>query len=384
MYKTHIATGLKNIRNNLNLTFTKVEEVSGITRKTISEFENKHDNISLENIVKLMNCYGIEIDFEETMKIIGSKLLELRKDRDLSLSQVGDLCGSSHSKVSELESGLGNVTIDYLIRISKGLGISPFVLYQFSELDTSLFNISEYHVEYDGPELDMSRFDVEYDDNKSNKEAAAKVVNLWSVVDGDTVKADIEGSKRIRMLVIDTPETFKKVGRWGIVAKEYIEYLISKSEEVVLQQDVHSEARDYFGRALAWVWIKIDGKYQLLNYILVKAGFATVKHVMSEDTLYLDELRKAEQDAKDNKRVMWGYKYLDPYWDYETNKPKQKFYIVKCDDNYVHITNYAFDDITFVKEKEATKFRNDFDAKIIKRKVKLFDKFDIVNIREIY
>ncbi|QVK20412.1 thermonuclease family protein [Mycoplasmatota bacterium] len=326
----------------------------------------------------MINGLDIEIDYETIKKEVADRLVEFRLEKNLTMTQLGILTDCSHSTISEYESMTGNISIDTLVDIAKGLGVSVYDIYAFSELDTYIFDVTSYEVEYDGPIFDEKYLEYEFSDFKNTGKCAARVAKVYLVIDGDTLRVDLKENSRLRLLAIDTPETIKSIGKWGILARDYMMHLISKTEEVVIQQDVESRMRDGYGRGLCWVWLKIDGEYQLLNYIMVKSGFATVDHI-DGDRLYLDEMYKAFDDAKVNKRVMWGYRYLDPYFSYQHNRPKKRYWVVVCDGDLEVVSNdYYIHDISFAKE--GTRFKSKGDAKIAQRRAKFFDKFINIEI----
>ncbi|RLD15889.1 MAG: hypothetical protein DRI36_06485 [Caldiserica bacterium] len=95
------------------------------------------------------------------------------------------------------------------------------------------------------------------------------------VYDGDTVR-DNEG-RIIRFLGVNAPEIphpeFREKGEKG--GKEAMEYV--KNE--ILYKDVlliipEEEARGYYGRVLALIFFKKDGRWRCLNYEMVRKGIA--------------------------------------------------------------------------------------------------------------
>ncbi len=85
---------------------------------------------------------------------------------------------------------------------------------------------------------------------------------------------------------------------------------------------------------------------------------------------------QAENEAKEYNRVMWGYKYLDPYWDYINNKHKYKFYVIQVDNNYLKLYDYELNE--FELNDEYTKIRYIEEARHIRKLVML--KYDSSNI----
>lgn len=134
------------------------------------------------------------------------------------------------------------------------------------------------------------------------------------VVDGDTFV--LENGDRVRMLGIDTPEKHesskldedvkrsgrdkKTIQRLGELAGQYTKRLI-EGKIVVLVPEPKRENTDKYGRLLRYVYLE-DGTF--VNKKIVEDGYANAyrKFEISK----LDELIKAEKDARENKRGLWG------------------------------------------------------------------------------
>ncbi|SEM18289.1 micrococcal nuclease [Mesobacillus persicus] len=118
---------------------------------------------------------------------------------------------------------------------------------------------------------------------------------VLSVTDGDTIKVKLkDGSEeRVRMTLIDTPET--KHPRLGVqpFGKEASEFTTSKltGKEVVLEMDV--EERDQYGRLLAYVWLGDT----LFNELLIEKGYARVA-VFPPNTKYVDQFNSVQKKAQ--------------------------------------------------------------------------------------
>jgi ribosome-binding protein aMBF1 (putative translation factor) len=69
-------------------------------------------------------------DYESWLITFKNKLVKLivetRKKNDLSQADLAKILGTTQSVVSRIESGHSkNITIDYLLKVISGLGISP-------------------------------------------------------------------------------------------------------------------------------------------------------------------------------------------------------------------------------------------------------------------
>jgi micrococcal nuclease len=99
-------------------------------------------------------------------------------------------------------------------------------------------------------------------------------ITIVRVVDGDTVVARLPaGEEKIRLIGIDTPETVdprKPVQCFGREASARTKALLPKGTPIRLERD--AEARDRYGRLLAYVYRADDGTF--VNLALAEEGFA--------------------------------------------------------------------------------------------------------------
>jgi len=118
------------------------------------------------------------------------------------------------------------------------------------------------------------------------------------VFDGDTI--DVATVGRVRLLGIDAPEIghrFDSSAPFGREAKERLTSLIGH-RWVRLEFDGQRE--DLYDRRLAYVLLE-DGTF--VNALLVREGLARVSTRVP--LARLEELRRAEADARDHRRGMW-------------------------------------------------------------------------------
>jgi micrococcal nuclease len=105
----------------------------------------------------------------------------------------------------------------------------------------------------------------------ATEEESGRVVR---VVDGDTIRVVVEGREEpVRYIGIDTPESVKPGTPVECFAKRASAFnaRLVEGERVRLVSDV--EARDRYGRVLAYVYRARDGLF--VNAELVRRGFAT-------------------------------------------------------------------------------------------------------------
>jgi micrococcal nuclease len=97
---------------------------------------------------------------------------------------------------------------------------------------------------------------------------------ITATVDGDTVKASIDGkTETIRLIGVDTPETKdprKKVQCFGEQAAAYTKTSLLQ-KRVTLESDESQDNRDKYGRLLRYI-ILDDGTN--FNSSLIKQGYA--------------------------------------------------------------------------------------------------------------
>lgn len=143
--------------------------------------------------------------------------------------------------------------------------------------------------------------------------AFADMARVISVIDGDTIDVVLEkdgSQKRIRYLLIDTPET-KHPARgeeaFGEAAKAAnIELVTGKT--VRLEYD--KETTDAYGRTLAYVWInkqernEKEGKEFLVSEVLALNGFA-LKMQIGANRKHEGRIDRAVSIARENKRGLW-------------------------------------------------------------------------------
>ena len=152
-------------------------------------------------------------------------------------------------------------------------------------------------MEYKGPKLKIK--DKPFSKDLKPKGGFLKAT-YFKNIDGDTAVFKIDGKREtVRLLVINTPELSPVEKPYAKEAKEYFTNILENAKEIYLQSDKNSSLRDTTEarRLLAWVWVD----NQLVNYNLVRMGFANVEYVASEKLKYLKKLRKAEKLAKKEK-----------------------------------------------------------------------------------
>lgn len=136
------------------------------------------------------------------------------------------------------------------------------------------------------------------------------------IIDGDTIRLgkSVNGSTHVRLLYIDTPETYHEVKTerdqnqqdHGIAAKVFLKTLIKPGD--VIELKLGEVKKDAYGRLLAQVYRKKDNLN--VNLTLVKSGFAIpffISPVRDETTFnqYSQEVIR----AKKNGSGIWNKDY---------------------------------------------------------------------------
>jgi micrococcal nuclease len=117
-----------------------------------------------------------------------------------------------------------------------------------------------------------------------------------SITDGDTFRC--EGGRRVRLLLIDTPEIAQ--APFGNEAREALAALLPLGSDVTLQIDVDPE--DQFERTLAYVVLP-DGR--IANEELLRQGFAVV-YVFPPNVAQVERFRAAAEGAREARRGLWA------------------------------------------------------------------------------
>lgn len=125
------------------------------------------------------------------------------------------------------------------------------------------------------------------------------------VIDGDTIVVNfgVEKEERIRLLLIDTPESVhpeKGTEPFGQDASDYAKKYLKRGKKVTVE--IGNPERDEHGRLLAYIWA--DGHN--FNKHMIDKGFARVAYVNPPNIKYLEEFQQAEEIAKLNGANIWS------------------------------------------------------------------------------
>jgi micrococcal nuclease len=140
-------------------------------------------------------------------------------------------------------------------------------------------------------------------DGGGSSSGAATGARVTRVVDGDTIKVEIDGRPdRVRYIGVDTPESVKPgtpVQCFAKAASHFNERLVG-GQRVRLRYD--AERRDRYGRLLAYVYRARDGLF--VNAELVRRGYA-VTLTIPPNVAHADEFAKLARRARELGRGLW-------------------------------------------------------------------------------
>ena len=181
--------------------------------------------------------------------------------------------------------------------------------------------------------------------DKTFQEFGMTEVEFLSAADGDTVyfksldprdTSSYNGDKRIRFIMVDTPETEKpnvKGEPYAQVAKSFTMLAMTKSSKIYIQSDQSSGLTETYGRHLGYIWYHLDNDesfigingdgsatvlkagWHLLNFELVKYGLG--ERILAKTDKYKQSItpgnrysyqwaQDAEFYAKTNKQGMYS------------------------------------------------------------------------------
>lgn len=124
---------LEGLKEELNLRSKDVAKVLKVNESTYSEWENSKIPIPTRRIIELADFYKINIDYiiklsntrmninTKTiinLKIIGERLLNIRKELNYTLRELGNKLNCSFSALASYERGEKLITFELLINIA--------------------------------------------------------------------------------------------------------------------------------------------------------------------------------------------------------------------------------------------------------------------------
>jgi len=148
----------------------------------------------------------------------------------------------------------------------------------------------------------------EIENSDIDKSLIAPMTDLFlvsTVVDGDTIKVNINGTvETLRLIGIDTPETVdprKPVHCFGREASNKAKELLT-GKSVRLEADPTQGERDSYNRLLRYVFFS-DG--ESFNKLMISQGYAH-EYTHNLPYKYQAEFNEAEKYARENKLGLWA------------------------------------------------------------------------------
>ena len=131
---------------------------------------------------------------------------------------------------------------------------------------------------------------------------AASSARVERVVDGDTIVVRLGGrAEKVRYIGVDTPESVKP----GVRVQCFAKAAAAENRRLVLGRSVRleydAEARDRYGRLLAYVW---RGDL-LVNAELIRLGYGKPLEI-APNLAHAAELRQLAAAAKRGHRGLWS------------------------------------------------------------------------------
>lgn len=129
---------LKYCRQSLEITQLALGKILGVSKQTVSNWENNNDVIPLKNLVRFCNEYNYDIDYVIGLtnknkgsqnitidsKVIGDNLRNLRKSLNFTQCKMAKECMISQTAYSNYEQGISLITTMTLYTICKNHNIS--------------------------------------------------------------------------------------------------------------------------------------------------------------------------------------------------------------------------------------------------------------------
>lgn len=140
--------------------------------------------------------------------------------------------------------------------------------------------------------------------SKSSIEEISQTVSVIDVIDGDTIKVDINGHEEaIRLIGIDTPEINDprtEVECFGKESSQKAKEILS-GKMVRLESDPTQGDRDKYGRLLRYVFV---GDLNF-NKLMISEGYGHEYTYQSNPYKHQSEFVQAAKEARENNRGLW-------------------------------------------------------------------------------
>lgn len=142
----------------------------------------------------------------------------------------------------------------------------------------------------------------------SDPRAAAPKTTVLRIIDGDTIVTTAPGGQEtIRIIGIDTPETYGGLECGGRAATDEMWKLAPPGQTVTLQPDPTQDKRDRYKRLLAYVRTKPEGRKTPIDvgHEQIRLGHSRA-YVYRKPFARLASYQDAERVARTRGRGVWG------------------------------------------------------------------------------
>lgn len=368
-FMNEIRLKIKVIRTNKKLAYTELSRLCGINPIALSDFENGKSNINLRNLFKIINGFGYNVDYKEVNAHISRVFKARAIELGYSHSILEKILKTSSSQIHRLFNNKSSMTLETYAKTCVGLKLSLYEPYKFEELELVTAEEQLHNISYDG----CPKFDEKYLDLEWGQPNSCYVVKEVEVLDGDTLRAQFDTSRKIRLPIVNAPEYSNKKEKFGLIARQYIDNIVSRSKgNIIIQLDSEDRIHDRFRRFIAHVWVKLDGEYKLLDYMLTRAGLCTLEYIDKVGNLYYDYYIDANKKAIEEELCIYNVKCIDTSWDYYNDQPKFnkigiRVITVDGDTRYVMPLDYYLTKYELVKSP--CEFRLEDDALSLKNRL---------------
>ncbi|MGC6588089.1 thermonuclease family protein [Paenibacillus sp. Dod16] len=130
------------------------------------------------------------------------------------------------------------------------------------------------------------------------KDKKYELTTVTRIVDGDTFET--ESGQKVRLVGVNTPESFGKVEFFGKEASNFSHERLN-GKTVYMFQDTGD--KDRYGRLLRYIFI--ENEKTMYNEILLIEGYANTMTV-PPNVMYSKKFVELEREARENNKGLWG------------------------------------------------------------------------------
>ncbi|RCW72038.1 thermonuclease family protein [Saliterribacillus persicus] len=159
-------------------------------------------------------------------------------------------------------------------------------------------NTQKNQEEYTDKELSIPE-----QNNAENTDKNTISAIVTRVVDGDTIKLEVDGQEETaRLLLVDTPETKHPEYPVQPLGEKATNFAIDKLAGKTVEIEYDGPKRDKYDRILVYLWV--DGEN--FNEMLLEEGLARFAYVYDPPYTHEFSMRQAEKKAKNSEKGIWG------------------------------------------------------------------------------